>query len=161
MFTEQVGAWSSNRLNRLARAPKRYLTEPSLMVPLFGINTRSILRNGDLMGRLIDSFVVAQLRPELGISETMPTMNHLRLEDGRREIDILLQAPDARVVAIEITTGAEPSGALPSPPFGIESWLKSNTELTDVVLAGVTPLLVQGCGCQGLVRVPLSASSSR
>jgi hypothetical protein len=73
-----------------------------------GLNTRSILRNGDLMGRLIDSFVVAQLRPELGISETMPTMNHLRLEDGRREIDIILEAPDGRVVAIEIKAGAEP-----------------------------------------------------
>jgi uncharacterized protein len=111
MVTEQVGAWSSNRLNRLARAPKRYLTEPSLMVPLLGVNTRSILRNGDLMGRLIDSFVVAQLRPELGISETMPTINHLRLEDGRREIDILLEAPDGRVVGIEIKAGAEPDGA--------------------------------------------------
>jgi uncharacterized protein len=101
------------------------------MVPLLGVNTRSILRNGDLMGRLIYSFVVAQLRPELGISETMPTMNHLLLEDGRREIDILLQAPDARVVAIEIKAGAEPDGADEKPLI----WLRE--QLGDQFATGV------------------------
>jgi uncharacterized protein len=111
MVTEQVGAWSSNRLNRLTRAPKRFLTEPSLMVPLLGVDGRLVLRNGDLLGRLVESFVVAQLRPELDVSETMPTMSHLRLEDGRREIDIILEAPNGQIVALEVKAGAEPNRA--------------------------------------------------
>jgi uncharacterized protein len=86
---------------------------------------------GDLMKRLIDSFVVAQLRPELGTSETMPTMNHPRLEDGRREIDILLQAPDAGVVAIEIRREPNQAARMQNISFG------SANKLSDQFATGV------------------------
>jgi hypothetical protein len=39
-------------------------------------------------------------------------MSHLRLEHGRREADVLLEAPDGRLVALEITASAAPTRAM-------------------------------------------------
>ena len=110
LLTEQVTPWSSNRLSRLNRASKRYLVDPSLLGPLLGIDARAVLRNADLLGRLIDSFVLAQLRPEREASTVSPTLYHLRQEHGRREVDLLAEAPDGRVVGLEIKASSAPDG---------------------------------------------------
>ena len=107
--TEQVPAWSTNRLARLTRASKRYLVEPALLGTLTGTDARGALRDIDILGRLLDTFVVAQLRAELEVSETPVMMSHLRLEHGRREADLLLEAADGRVVAIEVKATAAPT----------------------------------------------------
>jgi uncharacterized protein len=106
--TEQIPAWSSNRLSRLTRTSKRYLVDPSFLGPLVGIDSRAVLRSADLMGRVADTFVVAQLRAELEVCLPGVTMYHLRQEGGDREIDLLLETPDGRVVAIEVKAGSAP-----------------------------------------------------
>jgi predicted AAA+ superfamily ATPase len=106
--TERVPAWHSNRLNRLTRSPKRYLTDSALMGPLLGVDSRAVLRDGDLLGRLIDTFAVSQLRPEAELAEDPITLHHLRLDTGRHEVDILAEAPDGRLIAIEIKASAAP-----------------------------------------------------
>ena len=65
MVTQRVPAYANNRLSRLARRPKRYVTEPSLLAPLAGIDDHAARRAIDLLGRLIDTYVAAQIRPEL------------------------------------------------------------------------------------------------
>ena len=106
LATEQVPAWTTSRLSRVARTPKRYLVEPALLGPLLGIDERACLRDGDLLGRLMDTFVVSQLRAERDVSEIAPQLYHLRQEGGRREVDLLAEAPDGRVVAMEIKAAA-------------------------------------------------------
>ncbi len=109
--TERVPAWHSNRLNRLTRASKRYLTEPALMATLLGVDSRAALRRGDILGRLIDTFVLSQLRPELEASADPPRLHHLRLDGGRHEVDLIAEGADGRIVAIEVTSTAAPSPA--------------------------------------------------
>jgi predicted AAA+ superfamily ATPase len=101
-ITEQVPAWASNRLSRVTRRAKRYLCEPAIAATLLGADRRTILRDADLLGRVTDSFVAAQLRAELRLGERSASMFHLRRQDGRREIDILLERTDGAVVAIVI-----------------------------------------------------------
>lgn len=108
MLTEQVAPWSSNRLSRLTRASKRYLVDPSLLGPLLGVERRAVLRSPDLLGRIIDTFVLAQLRPEREASRFTPTLYHLRQEHGRREVDLIAEAPDGRVVGLEIKASSAP-----------------------------------------------------
>ena len=98
--TERIPAWHSNRLNRLTRSPKRYLVDPALVGPLLGVEARAVLRNGDLLGRTIDTFVLNQLRPEIEAATWRPQLFHLRKDDGSREIDLFAEAPDGRVLAI-------------------------------------------------------------
>ena len=105
---DRVPAWTHNRLARVARAPKRYLVEPAFLGPLLGLDVRAVMRDVDQLGRLVDTFTLAQLRAELEPSRIRPTVHHLRLEHGRREVDLVLEASDGRVVAIEVKASAAP-----------------------------------------------------
>jgi uncharacterized protein len=108
LVTERVPAWSANLLNRLVRLPKRYLIDSAFSGPLLGIDARAVLRNGDLLGRIIDTFAAAQLRTECTVSELNPRMFHLRDGNGEHEVDILIELADGRVIAIEVKADAAP-----------------------------------------------------
>lgn len=106
--TEQIPAWSTNRLSRLSKLPKRYVTDPAFLAPLLGADLRGLMRNADLLGRTIDTFVLAQLRPELEVCRPGVKFFHLRTDHGRQEADLLLEAPNGQVVAIEIKATSSP-----------------------------------------------------
>lgn len=107
-LTERVPAWRGGRMGRLMSTPKRYLIEPALLGPLLGLDERFVLRDADLLGRLIDTFVAAQLRPELTTSDRSPRLHHLREANGRHEIDLIVELAGGGVIAVEIKAGAAP-----------------------------------------------------
>lgn len=107
-MTEQLPAWAANRLNRLIRLPKRYLVDPAFVGPLLGVDARAVLRDNDLLGRLLDNFVVSQLRADCTVSDLMPRLFHIRDANGRREVDVLVELADGRVVGIEVKATAAP-----------------------------------------------------
>ncbi len=107
-LTEQVPPYSSNRLTQLVGTPKRFVLEAALLGPLCGVDERACRRDGDLLGRVIETFVAAQLRAELVVADVRSSMQHLREAHGRQEIDVLLVAADGRVVAVEIKAAAAP-----------------------------------------------------
>jgi predicted AAA+ superfamily ATPase len=109
LVVEAVPAWTSNRLKRLVLMPKRHLVEPALAGAILGLDTTLVLREGDLIGRLLDTFVVAQLRAELATSATRPRLYHVRQQQGRLEIDLLAELAGGRLVAMEVKADAAPS----------------------------------------------------
>lgn len=111
LVVEELPAWTSNRLKRLALTPKRYVIDPALAMTALKMDAGAVMRNGDLLGRLLDSFVVAQLRAELEVSNSKPRLYHLRAQDGRAEVDVLaeLGGGGRGVVAMEIKAGAAPT----------------------------------------------------
>jgi predicted AAA+ superfamily ATPase len=109
LITERLPAWSTNRLNRLVRLPKRHLVDPALAGPLLGVDVRGALRDGDLLGRLLDSFVAAQMRADIVVSELpTPRLYHARDANGRHEVDLLVELADGRVVGFEVKADAAP-----------------------------------------------------
>jgi len=102
-------AFASNRLDRLVRLPKRHLTDPALLGPILSVDARAVLRDADLLGRLLDSFVAAQLRPELAVAQGRPTLSHLRDANGRHEVDLIVERADGGVTGIEIKATAAPT----------------------------------------------------
>ncbi|MFQ5745574.1 MAG: DUF4143 domain-containing protein [Acidobacteriota bacterium] len=98
-------AWYSNRLKRLTRRPKQHLVEPALLGPAARVDVNTVLGDAGLFGRLLESFVVAQLRAELEWSRTRARMYHLRLEKGEHEIDLVLEA-GRRVVGVKVKAAA-------------------------------------------------------
>jgi predicted AAA+ superfamily ATPase len=109
MITNRIPAWAGNRMDRAIRLPKRYLIDPGLLVPLLRIDQRRVLRDGDLLGRLLDTFVAAQLRAECAVSVVGADLFHLRDANGRHEIDLLVEARDGHVIAVEVKATAAPS----------------------------------------------------
>ena len=111
MITHRVPSWAGNRMDRAVRLPKRYLIDPGLLGPLLRIDRRRVFRDGDLLGRILDTLVAAQLRAECALSIIGADMFHLRDANGRHEIDLLIEARDGRVIAVEVKATAAPSPA--------------------------------------------------
>jgi uncharacterized protein len=61
---DPLPAWSTNRLSRLVKASKRYLTDTSLLAATLGIDELAVMRDGALFGRLVETFVLAQIMPQ-------------------------------------------------------------------------------------------------
>ena len=111
MITQRVPAWAGSFVNRAMRLPKRYVIDPGLLVPLLRVDHRRVLRDGELLGRLLDTLVAAQLRAECAISVVGADMFHLRDANGRHEIDLLIEARDGQIIAVEIKATSAPSAA--------------------------------------------------
>ena len=109
LIVEAVPAWTSNRLKRLVLSAKRYVVDPALVGAILRLDVNAILRSGDLLGRLLDTFVVSQLRAELAVSTSRPRLYHVRQEEGRFEIDILAELGGGTVVAIEAKASSAPT----------------------------------------------------
>jgi len=109
LVVEALPAWTSNRLKRLVLMPKRHVVDPALAGTVLGLDPDLVLRSGDLLGRLLESFVVAQLRAELAVTAGRPRLYHVRQQQGRIEVDLLAELAGGRLIAIEVKADAAPS----------------------------------------------------
>lgn len=128
---EQVPAWTSNRLKRLVYSPKRYLIDAALLASALRLDSNGVLRDGNLLGRVLDTFVAGQLRPEVALSECTPRLHHLRTEGGTHQIDLVAELGGDRLIAIEVKADSAP-GAEAARHL---AWLRD--ELGERFLAGV------------------------
>ena len=108
LIIEELPAWTSNRLKRLTLAPKYHLVDPALLVGLVGLTERDLLSDGRLLGQVIESFVVAQIRAEAALLARPPRLHHLRTAQGRHEIDLVIEIGHRALVAIEIKATSRP-----------------------------------------------------
>ena len=131
MVVDELPAWTSNRLRRLVLSPKRFLIDSALLGGVLGVDTTAVLRDGNLMGRLLETFVAAQLRAEATVATARPRLYHLRSEQGRVEIDIVAELRGQRIIGIEVKAASAPS---PQDARHL-SWLRDNMD--DRFIAGV------------------------
>lgn len=108
-IVQELPAWTSNRLKRLSRAPKRFLVDPSLLAAVTGLDERSAMRDGNLLGRLLETFAVAQLRAQAAVSGHRCRLYHLRQHHGRHEVDVVAELDARRLIAFEVKAAAAPS----------------------------------------------------
>jgi hypothetical protein len=109
---DPVPAWlpARNHLNRLSQPPKHHLADPAFAVWLLGLDQEALLsgvesdltipRDGTLLGQLFESLVILSVKTFAQASEAR--VGHLRLKGGRREIDLIIERADQRVVAMEV-----------------------------------------------------------
>jgi predicted AAA+ superfamily ATPase len=108
---DNVPAWTQNRLKRLVRAPKRYFVDPGLMAATLRLGVDDVLEDGDLLGRVLDTFVTSQLRAEAAWATTRPRLFHLRDQEGRHEVDLVAELRGRRIVGIEVKASGAPGSA--------------------------------------------------
>ena len=109
---EEVPAWqpTRNRLRRLAAAPVHQIADPALAARLLGCDEGALLagsspgpfinRDGPLLGALFQSLVTMSVRTYGQQNEAR--VHHLRTYGGEREIDLIVERGDGRVVALEV-----------------------------------------------------------
>ncbi len=107
-LVDDVPAWHMRRLKRLTSMPKRYLTDAGLAAWLMGADRQVLKLDGFARGRILDTFVAAQLRTEMEASAGRIEMFHLRTQGGEREIDLVVEFGQ-RVAAFEVKSSSAPS----------------------------------------------------
>ena len=107
-LVDALPAWWSNRLKRLVQRPKRLFTDASLAAAALRIDEDGIMRDGATLGRLLETYVIAQLRAELPTLQGRYRLHHLRTEQGRHEIDVVVELPGHKILALEVKATAAP-----------------------------------------------------
>ena len=104
---QRVPAWSNNLAGRVTKAPKLALLDSGLTARLLNITSNSLASgvNPDPAGQLLETFTLSELRKQLPNTESQPTLMHWRDRKGP-EVDVVLEAADGRVVAIEVNSSA-------------------------------------------------------
>ena len=102
-----IPAWHSNRLKRLTSMPKRCMTDSGLAAWLMGLDREALTRDTGSRGRIIETYVAAQIRAEVEASTARTRIHHLRTQGGEHEIDLVVEF-GPRVAAFEVKTSSAP-----------------------------------------------------
>jgi predicted AAA+ superfamily ATPase len=98
-------AWSGNLGKRLVKSPKLYLNDTGLLAGTLGQGDEKAFRDSQLLGPLLENFVVAELRKQISWSMTEPSLFHFRTLTGQ-EVDVVLESPSSDLVGIEVKASA-------------------------------------------------------
>ncbi|OGQ73473.1 MAG: ATPase [Deltaproteobacteria bacterium RIFCSPLOWO2_12_FULL_57_22] len=102
---QTLPAWSGNLGKRLVKAPKLVLSDTGLMSQLLGLSKKRITMDANLLGPLLENFVVMELLKQVTWSRTQARLFHFRTQTGQ-EVDIVLEDPAGHLVGIEVKAGA-------------------------------------------------------
>jgi hypothetical protein len=144
---DPVSGWlpTRNHLARLTQAPKHHLADPGLAARLLGVDEGALLtgatagqvgpRDGTLLGQLFESLVTLSVRAYAQAAEAQ--VRHLRTKEGRKEIDLIVERRDQRIVAIETKL----SGAVTDDDVRHLLWLRGilGDDVLDLVVVNTGP----------------------
>ncbi len=111
-IVEPVPAWlpTPNRIQRLGSPPKHQLADPALAARLLGIGVDGLLagrnvepairREGTLLGAFFESLATLSVRTYAQAAEA--SVHHLRTRGGEREVDLIVEGVNLRVLGIEV-----------------------------------------------------------
>lgn len=102
-----VPAWSTNLSSKVVRRPKLVMADSGLAAHLIGSDATSLGRPDGPLGPLLETFVVNEIRKQMTWSANRPSLFHFR-DRGGAEVDLVLEHPDGRVVALEVKATSTP-----------------------------------------------------
>ena len=79
-----------------------------------------VLGDPDLFGRILDTYAAAELRVEVALARRPQQLFHLRDQNGRREVDLMVDLGRKGIFGIEVKAAAAPA---PSDAAHL-SWLR-------------------------------------
>ncbi len=142
---DPVPGWrpSRNHLARLTESPKHHLADPALAARLLGVDEHALLgratpattprgapRDGALFGQLFESLVTLSVRVYAQGAEAK--VRHLRTQEGRQEVDLIVESDDQRVLALETKLSGEVTDDDVTPLLWLQQHL--GDELLDAVV---------------------------
>ena len=107
---EELPPWHSNRLSRLIKTPKLHLGDTGVACALLGVTADDLRADRPLLGQLLETFVVQELRRLASATDSALTFHHFRDRDGV-EVDLVIERGARAIAAIEVKAAATVSEA--------------------------------------------------
>lgn len=101
--------WSSNLGKRLIKTPRLVLSDTGLMSYLLGLSASRLDEQPNVIGPLLENFVIMELQKQANWSRRQPRLFHFRTQTGQ-EVDIILEDPAGRLVGVEVKAATTVSG---------------------------------------------------
>jgi hypothetical protein len=107
-LVHRVPAFSRNLTAKVVRRPKLYLTDTGVAGALLGKDAAAVQRPTDpAAGALFETFAANEIAKQLTWCQTPARLFHFRDSDGA-EVDLVIEADDGRVAAIEVKATSTP-----------------------------------------------------
>jgi uncharacterized protein len=112
-LVHRLPAWGTTLSARAASHPKLHVVDSGLAARLLGLSASKLGRADATslaqFGHLLETFVVGECRKQLSWMEGIGMVGHWRTHDNA-EVDLVVEADDGRVVALEVKAGSRVTG---------------------------------------------------
>ncbi|MCY3850285.1 MAG: ATP-binding protein [Acidimicrobiaceae bacterium] len=113
-LVHELPAWSRNLSSRTTSRPKIHITDAGLAASLLDVEPEALASpTSPAAGPLLETFAVGEIARQLVASPRKRSLYHWRNHRDRdhrdREVDLLIEAPNGDVVAVEIKATSSPS----------------------------------------------------
>lgn len=98
---EPLPGWAPGALAGARKQQRSPLADPALTAVLVGDDPSALDADRRRLGPYFEQAIVVELRRQATVSGSRWSMMHLRIAD-RHEVDLVIEAPDGRVIAIEV-----------------------------------------------------------
>lgn len=123
----QVPAWHRTVSSRIGKRSKRFVNDTGMWAAMLGVGPEDVRGDSKLVGNLMETFVVSQLRAQRDTSGRDYALYHYR-DQAKREIDLLLvNRRDRSLIAVEVKA----SSAIKRRDARHLQWLRDRMDADD------------------------------
>ena len=102
---ERLPPWHTNHMSRLVKRPKLHVADTGVACSLLGIDARGLDADRQLLGSMLETFVLQELRRQASWRPVPLDFSHFRDRDDF-EVDIVLEQGPSAVAGIEVKAAA-------------------------------------------------------
>lgn len=102
---ERLPSWHVNRMSRLVKRPKLHMCDTGVACALLGIDAAALDSDRQLLGLMLETFVLQELRRQASWRSVPIELFHFRDRDDF-EVDIVLEQGHAAIAGVEIKAAA-------------------------------------------------------
>ena len=103
-LVKRLPAWRPGLGAREAATPKLYVCDSGLLAHLLGADAQRIAEDGQVTGKLCETFVVGELLRHASWSEQQPRLYHYQRD--REDVDVVLENNRGDIVGVEVKAAA-------------------------------------------------------
>lgn len=98
---ERVRPWHKTDYDRVGKQEKLFLTDTGMMTAILRWSFDKVRLDGDMNGKLLETFVFNQLSAQLDVHESQYQLTHYR-DREQREVDFVIEREDGAILGIEV-----------------------------------------------------------
>lgn len=124
-LVDRVRPWTKTDYARVGKKDKLFMADTGLMASCLNWSLDKVRLDGELNGKLIETFVYTQLAALIDVNAGKYNLSHYR-DREKREVDFLIEDANDAIAGIEVKAGTHVDGE----SFKHLKWFKANMAIS-------------------------------